>query len=109
MIEKAQLVKIVNEDRIHDADSVLNEYSHDMSLVNPLKPALVVKPKNAEQITDIVKLAKDTRTPLIPVSSGSPHFRGDTVPSAAAGDPAFALRGYGGQAGCGTGGGQPVC
>ena len=81
MIEKTQLFKIVGEEGIHDADSVLNEYSHDMSFVNPVKPALVIKPQNAEQITDIVNLAKDTRTPLVPVSSGSPHFRGDTVPS----------------------------
>ena len=30
----------------------------------------------------MVKLARETHTPLVPVSSGPPHFRGDTVPSA---------------------------
>jgi FAD/FMN-containing dehydrogenase len=41
----------------------------------------VVKPKNAADVQAIVKLANETATPLIPVSSGPPHFRGDTVPS----------------------------
>jgi FAD/FMN-containing dehydrogenase len=82
MIEKTQFVNIVGEDRIYDTDSVIDEYSRDMSFANPVKPALVVKPENAEQITDIVNLAKDAKTPLIPISSGPPHFRGDTVPCA---------------------------
>ena len=29
----------------------------------------------------IVVWANQTKTPLVPVSSGEPHFRGDTVPS----------------------------
>jgi hypothetical protein len=40
----------------------------------------VVKPKNADDIQKIVNLANETLTPLVPVSSGPPHFRGDTVP-----------------------------
>jgi hypothetical protein len=31
-------------------------------------------------VEEIIKLANETNTPLVPVSSGSPHFRGDTVP-----------------------------
>ena len=30
---------------------------------------------------ELVALANQTLTPLVPVSSGPPHFRGDTVPS----------------------------
>jgi len=59
----------------------LDEYSKDMSFVNPVRPASVVKPKTAADIQKIVKFANETRTPLVPVSSGPPHFRGDTVPS----------------------------
>ena len=51
-----------------------------MSFVNPVRPACVVKPKNADEVQKIVKLANETLTPLVPVSSGPPHFRGDTVP-----------------------------
>ncbi len=41
----------------------------------------IIKPKNRDDIEKIVKLARQTGTPLVPISSGPPHFRGDTVPS----------------------------
>jgi FAD/FMN-containing dehydrogenase len=41
----------------------------------------VVKPQTNQDIQKLVKLANETLTPLVPVSSGPPHFRGDTVPS----------------------------
>ena len=47
-----------------------------------MKPLMVVKPKNADDVQDIVKWANQTKTPLVPISSGLPHFRGDSVPSA---------------------------
>ncbi|MGD0955565.1 MAG: FAD-binding oxidoreductase [Candidatus Acidiferrales bacterium] len=59
----------------------LDEYSKDMSFVNPVRPALVARPRNTEDVRKIVQLANETKTPLVPVSSGPPHFRGDTVPS----------------------------
>ena len=40
----------------------------------------MVKPRNAKDIDKLVNLAKETLTPLVPVSSGAPHFRGDTIP-----------------------------
>lgn len=60
---------------------VLETYSKDLSFVSPVKPACVVKVKNLEEVQNLVKVANETQTPLIPVSSGNPHFRGDTVPS----------------------------
>ena len=39
------------------------------------------KPKNVDEVQGIIKWANDNKTPLVPVSSGPPHFRGDTVPS----------------------------
>src|SRR4030042_276320 len=51
-----------------------------MSFTNTVRPVCVVKPKNAGDIQKIVNLANETLTPLVPVSSGPPHFRGDTVP-----------------------------
>jgi FAD/FMN-containing dehydrogenase len=41
----------------------------------------VVKPRNAGDVKQLVNLANEMLTPLVSVSSGSPHFRGDTVPS----------------------------
>jgi len=81
MIEEAKLVKIVGAGNVTYEQSALNEYSKDMSFVSTIRPDCVVKPKRADDIEKIVKLAKETSTPLVPVSSGPPHFRGDTVPS----------------------------
>jgi len=81
MIEEAKLAKIVSNTNIDRKQTTLQEYAKDISFVNRIKPELVVKPHSAQEIQEIVKLAKETRTPLVPVSSGAPHFRGDTVPS----------------------------
>ena len=81
MIEKEKLVKIVGVGNVSYEQATLDEYSRDMSFVNTVRPLCVVKPKNASDIQKIMNLANETRTPLVPVSSGAPHFRGDTVPS----------------------------
>ena len=75
-----ELAKIVGAGNVSQDQRRLEEYSRDMSFVNPVKPEYVVKPRNAGDIERIVNLAKETLTPLVPVSSGEPHFRGDTVP-----------------------------
>ncbi|MBZ5501768.1 MAG: FAD-binding oxidoreductase [Acidobacteriia bacterium] len=59
----------------------VDPYAQDISFVNPVRPAGVARPKNADDVRKIVQLANQTKTPLVPVSSGPPHFRGDTVPS----------------------------
>jgi len=61
--------------------AVLDAYAKDISFVNPVRPASVVRPRTAEEVQQIVQFANRTNTPLVPVSSGPPHFRGDTVPS----------------------------
>jgi FAD/FMN-containing dehydrogenase len=81
MIEKDKLVKIVGAGNVMYEQTALDEYSKDMSFVNAVRPGCVVKPTNADSIQKIVNLANETNTPLVPVSSGPPHFRGDTVPS----------------------------
>jgi FAD/FMN-containing dehydrogenase len=41
----------------------------------------MVKPKNVDEMQKIVLWANQTQTPLVPMSSGEPHFRGDTLPT----------------------------
>jgi FAD/FMN-containing dehydrogenase len=82
MIEKKKLAGIVGAANVSDDPVVLGEYSSDISFVNRLRPECVVKPADAGQVQKIVQLANQTNTPLVPVSSGPPHFRGDTVPGA---------------------------
>ena len=80
MIEKAKLVKIVGAGNVTYDQAALDGYSKDVSFVNAVRPVCVVRPKNAGEVQKIVNLANKTKTPLVPVSSGPPHFRGDTVP-----------------------------
>jgi len=80
MIEKEKLVKIVGAGNVTYEQARLDKYSRDISFVNTVKPACVVKPRNADDIKQLVNLANETLTPLVSVSSGPPHFRGDTVP-----------------------------
>ena len=79
MAEKA-LVEIVGRSNVLYSPRVLEEYSQDLSFVPRIEPICVVRPGNVEEVQRIVGWANDTLTPLVPVSSGSPHFRGDTVP-----------------------------
>jgi FAD/FMN-containing dehydrogenase len=82
MIKEEKLAKVVGAANVSREPAVLEEYAADMSFVNTVRPACVVKPANADDVQKIVNLANETLTPLVPVSSGPPHFRGDTVPSA---------------------------
>ncbi len=80
MVKEADLVQIVGAGNASSESAILNEYSRDISFVSPVKPAYVVRPGSAADVEKIVKLANRTNTPIVPVSSGPPHFRGDTVP-----------------------------
>jgi len=82
MIPKEKLVKTVGAGSVSYKPAALEEYSRDVSFVNAVRPECVVRPKNAAEVQALVKLANETLTPLVPVSSGPPHFRGDTVPGA---------------------------
>jgi hypothetical protein len=80
MIAQDRLEKIVGAGNLSIEQDMLNQYSCDMSFVNKVRPACVLRPKKAEDIQKIINIANETQTPLVPVSSGAPHFRGDTVP-----------------------------
>ncbi len=78
---KEKLIEIVGKENFSDNAEILESFSKDQSFAKSMKPWFVVKPANSVQVQGLVKWANETRTPLIPVSSGAPHFKGDTVPS----------------------------
>ena len=80
MALQEELVSILSPERVTNNPETLDTYSGDMSFVKPVKPGVVVKPRSADEVQAIVKWANQTRTPLVPVSSGPPRFHGDTVP-----------------------------
>jgi len=75
------LTEMIGKQKIINEHKILDRYSHDNSFTLPMRPRLVVQPHNADEVQKIVTWANQTKTPLVPVSSGEPHFRGDTVPS----------------------------
>jgi len=78
---KEQFVKILGPEDVLDLPDQLQSYSSDKSFAKELAPILIIKVKNAADVQKVVKWANETKTPLVPISSGFPHYRGDTVPS----------------------------
>jgi FAD/FMN-containing dehydrogenase len=81
--KKNELTKIVGAKNVLDNPKTLETYSRDQSFAPKIEPSVLVKPESADQVQEIVNWANQTRIPLVPVSSGPPRFRGDTVPSVA--------------------------
>jgi FAD/FMN-containing dehydrogenase len=73
------LASIVGRDNVVDDAGILEEYAADHSFAAPRLPRCVVRPGDEEQVRALVVWANETGTPLVPVSSGGPHFYGDTV------------------------------
>jgi FAD/FMN-containing dehydrogenase len=78
---KEKLATIVGAENVKDDAGLLDSYAKDLSFATGIRPWFVVKPQNAQQVQDLVKWANETSTPLVPVSSGGPHHKGDTIPS----------------------------
>jgi len=81
MFEQDALATIVGADNLLEHEDILRAHSGDFSFVPRVSPRLVVKARNTEEVQAIVRWANETRTPLVPISSGPPHSYGDTVPS----------------------------
>lgn len=81
---KDSLARVVTPGNIVSDPGALEGYSKDCSFVAPGRALLIVFPENQEEVREIVRLARESKMPLIPVSSRPPRFHGDTVPSQAA-------------------------
>jgi FAD/FMN-containing dehydrogenase len=82
MALKEELADILSPVHVLTDPKTLESYSRDSSFTKTLNPQAVVKPANTQEVQAIVRWANRTATPLVPVSSGPPHFHGDTVPTA---------------------------
>ena len=77
---KAELIAIVGEKNVLDDTQTLEGYSTDRSFSQGVKPQLIIRVENVDEVQKIIEWANETGTPLVPVSSGPPHFHGDTLP-----------------------------
>lgn len=80
MVDQTRLSGIVGPENVYGDGTTRDRYSKDISFVDAIRPEGVVRPQNGQEVGRLVRLANDDLMPLIPVSSGPPHFRGDTVP-----------------------------
>ena len=78
-IEK-DLTKIVGAENVSDDPEALLSYSKDCSLSTPRTPNYIARPKNTDEVQNIVKLANESAIPIVPCSSGI-HFYGNTIPN----------------------------
>jgi FAD/FMN-containing dehydrogenase len=81
VLQSDSLADVLDGRPVLDDPETLDEYARDESLAPPTKPRGVVWPGTPEEVQQLVRWAAATSTPLVPVSSGPPHFRGDSVPS----------------------------
>lgn len=75
-----KLKEIVGDGNFSEAPEVLKQYSTDYSFVSPRIANYLVKPKTAEEVSSVIKLANESNMPVIPTSS-KVHCYGATVPS----------------------------
>ena len=78
---KQDLIGLVGASYVLDDPAITEAYARDESFVLSIKPKLVVRPGSEAEVQGLIEWANRTATPLVPVSSGPPHFYGDTVPS----------------------------
>ena len=76
---REKLSEIVGGKNFSDDPEILKKYSKDYSLVPSGAANYVVKPKDAQEVQKIVKLANEHLIPVVPVSSRV-HFNGATIP-----------------------------
>jgi len=79
MTLKQSLKNIVGSQNLFDNQYTLKNYSSDQSYVSPCTPDFVIFPHTTEEIQEVVRLANQTKTPLVPYSSGL-NLHGATVP-----------------------------
>jgi FAD/FMN-containing dehydrogenase len=77
---KDGLIQIVGKAHVSDDPETLASFADDSGAGLQLPPWLAVRPADAKQVQALIAWANATRTPLVPVSSGPPHYYGDTIP-----------------------------
>ncbi len=79
MTLKQSLQNIAGSQNVFDNHETLEKYSRDQSFVTPGTPDFVIFPHTTEEIQEVVRLANQTKTPLVPFSSGL-NLHGAAVP-----------------------------
>jgi FAD/FMN-containing dehydrogenase len=76
---RAELAEIVGGENVIDDPEELRSFSADHSLEKPQMPGYVVRPKDSQEIQQVLQLANEIKLPVVPSSSGI-HFNGSALP-----------------------------
>ncbi len=77
---RQNLREIIEASDVQDKAASLKDFKKGPSYLAAGKPVALVRPRTTEQVQRLVELANRVDINLVPVSSGAPHFRGDTLP-----------------------------
>jgi glycolate oxidase len=75
-----EFAAIVGAENVMQAEADTFAYSYDAAPLEPVSPALVVRPKRSEELGRVVKLCNQNGTPLTVRGSGT-NLSGGTIPS----------------------------
>ena len=81
MTVEQELKAIVGEENVFGVEEERDTYAKDNSSSSARTPLCVVKSHSTEDVQKIVKWASDSKTPIVPVSSGAPHLNGCSLPA----------------------------
>ncbi|HOX43858.1 MAG TPA: FAD-binding oxidoreductase [Myxococcota bacterium] len=68
---KRRLVEALGPERVRDDEAALEESSHDMTELAPVRPALVVSATEPAQVQAVLRLANEARAPVTPRVAGT--------------------------------------
>jgi hypothetical protein len=78
---KERLIEIVGKVGVVERPELDESFSLDHKLILPRRATLLVKPSNVNEVQSIVLEANKMQAPIVPVSSGPPHFHGGSTPT----------------------------
>jgi glycolate oxidase len=76
---KKDFEALVGKDNVMESESDRFSYAYDAAVLDPVLPALVVRPESREALGKVVKLANDNGLPLTVRGSGT-NLSGGTIP-----------------------------
>jgi glycolate oxidase len=77
---KRRLIEALGADRVRDDPDTLETFSHDMTELEPVRPALVVEAAEPAHVQAVLRLANEARLPVTPRAAGT-NLAGLTIPS----------------------------
>ncbi|WP_077324700.1 FAD-binding oxidoreductase [Virgibacillus siamensis] len=74
-----ELQAALSKERVSENETLLEQHSSDESYHKPNRPEIVVFPENSEEVSEVVKLANQYKTTVVPYGFGS-SLEGNVIP-----------------------------